>query len=44
MTTPVTTLDPRFSDPAAAATGWAETRRVLDAAELFWISHTRHVF
>ena len=37
MTTPVTTLDPRFSDPAAAATGWEQTRQALEAAELFWI-------
>ena len=41
MTTPVTTLDPRFSDPAAAATGWEQTRRALEAAELFWITTVR---
>ena len=41
MTTPVTALDQRYSDPAAAAAGWEETRRVLEAAELFWISTVR---
>jgi len=32
---PVTELDTRFSDPDAVATGWEETRRVLECAELF---------
>jgi nitroimidazol reductase NimA-like FMN-containing flavoprotein (pyridoxamine 5'-phosphate oxidase superfamily) len=41
MTTPVTTLDRRFSEPDAVATGWDETRRALAAAELFWISTVR---
>ena len=41
MTTPVTTLDPRFSDPSAAATEWEQTRRALEAAELFWITTVR---
>jgi nitroimidazol reductase NimA-like FMN-containing flavoprotein (pyridoxamine 5'-phosphate oxidase superfamily) len=41
MATPVTALDQRFSDPGAAATGWDETRRVLETAELFWISTVR---
>jgi nitroimidazol reductase NimA-like FMN-containing flavoprotein (pyridoxamine 5'-phosphate oxidase superfamily) len=41
MSTPVTTLDQRFSDPEAAATGWDETRRALESAELFWISTVR---
>ncbi|HEX3387595.1 MAG TPA: pyridoxamine 5'-phosphate oxidase family protein [Streptosporangiaceae bacterium] len=41
MTTPVTTLDPRFSDPAAAATGWDETSTALESAGLFWISTVR---
>jgi general stress protein 26 len=34
-------LDARFSDPGAVATDWDETRRVLEAAELFWISTVR---
>jgi general stress protein 26 len=45
MTTPVTvpqtSLDQRFSDPAAAATSWEATRRALETAELFWISTVR---
>lgn len=41
MTTPVTTLDQRYSDPSAAATGWDETRRALEAAELSWITTVR---
>jgi general stress protein 26 len=38
---PVTTLDTRFSDPDAVAAGWDETRRVLEEAELFWITTVR---
>jgi nitroimidazol reductase NimA-like FMN-containing flavoprotein (pyridoxamine 5'-phosphate oxidase superfamily) len=38
---PVTKIDSRFSDPNAIATGWDETRRVLETAELFWISTVR---
>ena len=41
MSMPVTTFDQQYSDPAATATEWEETRRVLDAAELFWISTVR---
>ena len=41
MPAPVTTLDQRYSDPAATATGWEETRRVLEEAELFWLSTVR---
>lgn len=41
MTTPVTTLDPRYSGPEAAAVGWDETRELLETAELFWISTVR---
>jgi general stress protein 26 len=41
MTAPVTTLDQRFSDPNAVATGWDETCRVLETAELFWITTVR---
>ena len=39
--TPETTLDTRFSDPDASPTSWADTRRALEAAELFWISTVR---
>jgi general stress protein 26 len=41
MTTPVTTLDQRFSQPDAVATGWDETREVLEEAQLFWITTVR---
>ena len=42
MTTPTTTiLDQRNSDTDASATGWDQTRRVLETAELFWISTVR---
>jgi nitroimidazol reductase NimA-like FMN-containing flavoprotein (pyridoxamine 5'-phosphate oxidase superfamily) len=41
MTTPVTALDQRFSAPGAVATPWDETRRVLETAEIFWISTVR---
>jgi nitroimidazol reductase NimA-like FMN-containing flavoprotein (pyridoxamine 5'-phosphate oxidase superfamily) len=41
MSTPVTTFDGRYSDPAATATGWEETRAALEDAELFWISTVR---
>lgn len=38
---PVAQLDERFSDPGTAATPWAETRAVLESAELFWITTVR---
>ncbi|MBA2680621.1 MAG: pyridoxamine 5'-phosphate oxidase family protein [Ktedonobacteraceae bacterium] len=38
---PFTKIDSRFSDPDAVATGWDETRQVLETAELFWISTVR---
>ena len=41
MRQPVTELDARFSDPAAVATDWDETRRVLEEAELFWVTTVR---
>ena len=41
MRSPDTKLDTRFSDADAVATGWEETRRVLEQAELFWISTVR---
>ena len=41
MSEPVTTIDSRFSDPAATAAGWAETSKALESAELFWISTVR---
>ncbi len=41
MTQPVTELDARFSDPAAVAADWGQTRRTLEDAELFWIATVR---
>jgi hypothetical protein len=41
MSVPVTTLDKVYSDPAAVATEWKETIRVLESAELYWISTVR---
>jgi hypothetical protein len=34
-------LDPRFSDPEAQATPWDETLRVLEGAELDWLTTVR---
>ncbi|HEX3824827.1 MAG TPA: pyridoxamine 5'-phosphate oxidase family protein [Mycobacteriales bacterium] len=41
MMTPVSELDERFSDPDAEATGWDDTRRALETAEMFWIRTVR---
>jgi general stress protein 26 len=41
MSTPVTELDPRFSDPDSAASEWSETLRIIEDAQLFWISTVR---
>lgn len=41
MSEPVTTIDPRYSDPAATATAWADTRRELESAEIFWVTTVR---
>ena len=40
-TTPVTKIDRRYSDPAAQAASWADTVRVLEEAELFWLTTVR---
>ncbi|MEE6282060.1 pyridoxamine 5'-phosphate oxidase family protein [Georgenia sunbinii] len=34
-------LDPRFSDPAAVARPWQETEDALAAAELYWLGTVR---
>jgi len=39
--TPISELDARFSQPGAVATPWLDVERVLDEAELFWISTVR---
>ena len=41
MNEPLTELDSRFSDPGAVPIAWDETRRVLESAELFWITTVR---
>jgi hypothetical protein len=41
MTTPDAALDSRFSEPGAQATGWDETRRALEGAQLSWICTIR---
>ena len=38
---PVTDVDTRFSEPNVAPTGWEETRRALEEAQLFWITTVR---
>ena len=38
---PTTTLDARFSDPAAVAVSWDKTRMLLEASELFWVCTVR---
>ena len=41
MDAPVTELDPRFSDPGTEATPWAATERVLETAQLSWVTTVR---
>ena len=41
MHEPITTLDPRRSIPNAVATGWEETRHVLETAGVYWLSTVR---
>jgi predicted pyridoxine 5'-phosphate oxidase superfamily flavin-nucleotide-binding protein len=41
MTTPLTTLDSRFSQPGASATSWHEARQLLDEAQVFWLTTVR---
>ena len=41
MNEPVTKLDTRYSAPDGVATSWEETRRVLETAEMFWLSTVR---
>jgi hypothetical protein len=40
-TEPRPELDARFSAPGASATSWADAQRVIQEAELFWISTVR---
>ncbi len=41
MNEPITTLDTRYSEPDGVVTSWEQTRRVLETAELFWLSTVR---
>ena len=41
MNEPIATLDLQNSPPGALVTPWEETRRVLDTADLFWLSTVR---
>jgi general stress protein 26 len=38
---PPAKLDSRFSDPAAGSTPWPEATRVLEQAELYWLTTVR---
>ena len=38
---PVAELDQRFSDEGVSATPWVEVRRVLESAEMFWVTTVR---
>jgi general stress protein 26 len=35
------TLDPRYSDPEAEATSWADAQRELEAAKAYWFTTVR---
>jgi nitroimidazol reductase NimA-like FMN-containing flavoprotein (pyridoxamine 5'-phosphate oxidase superfamily) len=41
MNEPITSMDPRHNDPNAVATPWEDTRRVLETADLFWLTTVR---
>ena len=38
---PVTELDPRYSDDGVTAPAWADARKRLEDAELFWVTTVR---
>ena len=38
---PTTRFDGRFSDPAAQATPWEDAARILEQAELYWLTTVR---
>ncbi len=41
MNVPVTAIDQRYSDPEAEAVSWEDTRRLLEAAEIAWLTTVR---
>jgi hypothetical protein len=38
---PIAKIDNRFSDPAAGPTPWSDATRVLERAELYWLTTVR---
>jgi hypothetical protein len=40
-TDPIARIDSRFSDPAAGPTPWSDAVRVLEGAELYWLTTVR---
>jgi hypothetical protein len=41
VSTPVTSLDERYSSSEATAFSWSETQRELEKAEIFWLTTVR---
>ena len=41
MREPTATIDSRFGEPGAEPTPWAETERLLEQAELYWLTTVR---
>jgi len=41
MAEPTTTIDERYSDDGSGPTSWDETRRIIEDAQLFWITTVR---
>jgi nitroimidazol reductase NimA-like FMN-containing flavoprotein (pyridoxamine 5'-phosphate oxidase superfamily) len=41
MSAPTAKFDSRFSDPAAGPTPWSDAERVLEEAELYWLTTVR---
>jgi general stress protein 26 len=41
MPTPTTALDARYSEPDTSATAWDDARRLLEDAQLFWLTTVR---
>ncbi len=40
-TAPVGVIDDRFSDPGSSATTWEDVARILETAELYWLTTVR---
>jgi general stress protein 26 len=39
--TPTTSLDERFSAPGTQAVSWSDTQKVLETAQIFWVTTVR---